>query len=81
MTTLRHRSIPAKFAGLDLSRRMFVGKAHPSEPNHFAKGLRDGGVHVLKPLESEGRWGTSPPIENGARSSTTSGAAFRSTPR
>ncbi|PQM33288.1 hypothetical protein Pyn_17349 [Prunus yedoensis var. nudiflora] len=30
----------------------------------FALGLTDGGVHVLEPLESEGRWGTSPPIEN-----------------
>ncbi|KAF6158223.1 hypothetical protein GIB67_015017 [Kingdonia uniflora] len=40
--------------------------AHPSEPNQFALGLTDGGVHVLEPLESEGRWGTTPPPENGA---------------
>ncbi|CAN1786868.1 Topless-related protein 4 [Linum perenne] len=48
--------------------------AHPSEPNQFALGLTDGGVHVLEPLESEGKWGTSPPAENGAGPST-SGAA------
>ncbi|XP_076958828.1 topless-related protein 4-like isoform X3 [Bidens hawaiensis] len=40
--------------------------AHPSEANQFALGLTDGGVVVLEPLESEGKWGTSPPIENGA---------------
>ncbi|KAL2338400.1 hypothetical protein Fmac_012846 [Flemingia macrophylla] len=49
--------------------------AHPSEPNQFALGLTDGGVHVLEPLESEGKWGTAPPNENGAGPSTTSGAA------
>ena len=26
---------------------------HPSEPNQFALGLTDGGVHVLEPLEPE----------------------------
>ncbi|XP_057996293.1 topless-related protein 4 isoform X2 [Hevea brasiliensis] len=49
--------------------------AHPSEPNQFALGLTDGGVHVLEPLEMEGKWGTSPPVENGAGPSTTSVAA------
>ncbi|XP_057969141.1 topless-related protein 4-like isoform X2 [Malania oleifera] len=39
--------------------------AHPSEPNQFALGLTDGGVHVLQPLESVGKWGTVPPLENG----------------
>ncbi|KAG7021233.1 Topless-related protein 4 [Cucurbita argyrosperma subsp. argyrosperma] len=48
--------------------------AHPSEPNQFALGLSDGGVHVLEPSESEGKWGTSPPVENGAGSSTASAA-------
>lgn len=42
-----------------------VVAAHPSEPNQFALGLTDGGVHVLEPLEAEGRWGTTPPLENG----------------
>ncbi|CAN1215382.1 Topless-related protein 4 [Linum perenne] len=48
--------------------------AHPSEANQFALGLTDGGVHVLEPLESDGKWGTAPPAENGAGPST-SGAA------
>jgi hypothetical protein len=30
---------------------------------------------VLEPLESEGKWGTSPPVENGAGPSATAGAA------
>ncbi|OIV99901.1 hypothetical protein TanjilG_26239 [Lupinus angustifolius] len=49
--------------------------AHPSEPNQFALGLTNGGVHVLEPLDSEGRWGSPLPSENGAAGpSTTSGA-------
>ena len=55
--------------------------AHPSEPNQFALGLTDGGVHILEPLESEGKWGTSPPIENGAGPSTASGAAGSDQPQ
>lgn len=49
--------------------------AHPSEANQFALGLSDGGVYILEPLESEGKWGTSPPLENGPGPSTTPGAA------
>ncbi|KAJ6673234.1 TOPLESS-RELATED PROTEIN 1-LIKE ISOFORM X1 [Salix viminalis] len=49
--------------------------AHPSEPDQFALGLTDGGIHVFEPLEPEGKWGTSPPVENGAGPSTASGAA------
>lgn len=49
--------------------------AHPSEPNQFALGLTDGGVCVLEPLESEGKWGTSPPQENGAGPSTSVAAS------
>ncbi|KAH9626648.1 hypothetical protein KSS87_004649 [Heliosperma pusillum] len=40
--------------------------AHPQEANQFAVGLSDGGVHVFEPLESDGKWGTLPPIENGS---------------
>ncbi|KAI8529420.1 hypothetical protein RHMOL_Rhmol12G0223700 [Rhododendron molle] len=43
--------------------------AHPQEPNQFAIGLSDGGVHVFEPLESEGKWGVPPPDENGSASS------------
>nr|KAJ0202906.1 hypothetical protein LSAT_V11C500262900 [Lactuca sativa] len=51
--------------------------AHPTEANQFALGLTDGGVIVLEPQESEGKWGTSPPLENGAGpSSMTPGATI-----
>ncbi|KAG7998124.1 hypothetical protein I3843_01G242700 [Carya illinoinensis] len=43
--------------------------AHPQEPNQFALGLSDGGVHLFEPLESEGKWGVPPPVENGSASS------------
>ena len=43
--------------------------AHPSEPNEYALGLSDGGVHVFEPLESENKWGVPPPVENGSASS------------
>lgn len=43
--------------------------AHPQEPNQFALGLSDSGVHVFEPLESEGKWGVPPPAENGSASS------------
>lgn len=42
--------------------------AHPQEPNQFATGLSDGTVHVFEPLESDGKWGVPPPIENGSAS-------------
>ncbi|KAM3339893.1 hypothetical protein P3S68_029763 [Capsicum galapagoense] len=48
--------------------------AHPSNPNQFTLGLNDGAVIVLELLETEGKWGTLPPTENGAGPST-SGAA------
>ncbi|XP_071686114.1 topless-related protein 4-like isoform X2 [Rutidosis leptorrhynchoides] len=49
--------------------------AHPTHINQFALGLTDGGVIVVEPQESEGKWGTSPPLENGAGpSSITAGA-------
>ncbi|KAL8497190.1 hypothetical protein ACS0TY_020759 [Phlomoides rotata] len=42
--------------------------AHPQESNQFALGLSDGSVHVIEPLESEGKWGLPPPLENGSTS-------------
>ncbi|KAG9150918.1 hypothetical protein Leryth_003045 [Lithospermum erythrorhizon] len=47
---------------------LLVIAAHPQEPNQFAIGLSDGGVHVLEPLEPECRWGVPPPSENGSAS-------------
>lgn len=49
--------------------------AHPSEANQFALGLTDGSVHVVEPLQSEGKWGTVPPQESGAGSSMSPAAA------
>lgn len=54
--------------------------AHPSEPNQFALGLTNGGVHVFEPLESEGKWGTPPPAENGAGPSISSATAASDQP-
>ncbi|GKA16253.1 topless-related protein 4-like protein isoform X1 [Tanacetum coccineum] len=49
--------------------------AHPHVADQFALGLSHGGVCVLEPLESEGKWGTSPPLENGAGPSGTTPVA------
>ncbi|CAI9294147.1 unnamed protein product [Lactuca saligna] len=40
-----------------------VVAAHPQEQNQFAVGMSDGAVKVIEPLESEGKWGVSPPDE------------------
>ncbi|KAF3450894.1 hypothetical protein FNV43_RR06983 [Rhamnella rubrinervis] len=63
---LRCRINPAAYLPSNPSTRLYpvVVAAHPSEPNQFALGLTDGGVHVLEPPESEGKWGTLP-VENG----------------
>eukprot|EP01018_Ginkgo_biloba_P034266 Gb_26928 [translate_table: standard] len=42
--------------------------AHPHEPNQFALGLTDGGVQVIEPIGSEGKWGVGS-LDNGAVSS------------
>lgn len=55
--------------------------AHPSDPNQFALGLTDGGVQILEPLDSEGKWGTSPPVENGAGPSSTADATASEQPQ
>ncbi|KAA8536804.1 hypothetical protein F0562_029282 [Nyssa sinensis] len=58
-----------------------VVAAHPQEPHQFAVGLTDGSVKVMEPSESEGKWGESPPVDNGmlngrtGSSSTTSNHA------
>lgn len=43
--------------------------AHPQEPNQLAVGLTDGAVKVIEPLESEGKWGTSLPVDHGGAAS------------
>nr|GLL32535.1 uncharacterized protein LOC109149060 isoform X11 [Ipomoea trifida] len=37
--------------------------AHPQKPNQLAIGLTDGSIKVIEPLEYEGEWGISPPID------------------
>lgn len=39
--------------------------AHPQEANQFAIGVSDGSVKVLEPLDAQGKWGVSPPVDNG----------------
>ncbi|XP_016493199.2 topless-related protein 4 isoform X2 [Nicotiana tabacum] len=78
----RCRINPTSYLPSNPSSRMhpLVIAAHPSDPNQFALGLSDGAVIVLEPLESEGKWGTLPPAENGAGPST-SGAANSDQPQ
>nr|GMD26096.1 protein TPR1-like [Ipomoea batatas] len=38
--------------------------AHPQEPNQFAIGLTDGSIKVIEPLESQGNWQVSPPVDD-----------------
>ncbi|XP_006644007.1 protein TPR1 isoform X1 [Oryza brachyantha] len=57
-----------------------VVAAHPQEPNQFAVGLSDGSVKVIEPLESEGKWGTTPPTENGVPNGRTSTSSATSNP-
>ncbi|KAJ3698981.1 hypothetical protein LUZ61_002686 [Rhynchospora tenuis] len=62
------RILPAAYLPLDVSGivHLVVVTAHPSVSNQFALGLTDGGVLVLEPLESEGKWGAAPVSENGS---------------
>uniref|UniRef100_A0A0D9UZ66 CTLH domain-containing protein n=1 Tax=Leersia perrieri TaxID=77586 RepID=A0A0D9UZ66_9ORYZ len=57
-----------------------VVAAHPQESNQFAVGLSDGSVKVIEPLESEGKWGTTPPTENGLPNGRTSTSSATSNP-
>ncbi|XP_078150956.1 protein TPR3-like isoform X3 [Carex rostrata] len=74
---LRCRILPAAYLPPNVSPNVhpLVVAAHPLEPNQFAIGLTDGGVHVIEPLESEGKWGAAPPSENGSSSSLPPNAA------
>ncbi|OIW15816.1 hypothetical protein TanjilG_04351 [Lupinus angustifolius] len=68
---LRCRINPSAYLSASVSNsnvQPLVIAAHPHEPNQFAVGLSDGAVHVFEPLESEGKWGVPPPIENGSAS-------------
>ena len=43
---------------------LLVIASHPSDSNHIALGMTDGGVYVIEPSESTGKWGVGPP-DNG----------------
>ncbi|GMH17690.1 hypothetical protein Nepgr_019531 [Nepenthes gracilis] len=56
---LRCRINPSAYFSANIScsnTHPLVITAHPQEPNQFAVGLSDGGVHVFEPLESEGKF-------------------------
>lgn len=55
-----------------------VVAAHPHDRNQFAVGLTDGSVKVIEPIESEGKWGTSPPMDNGILSGRTGSSSTTS---
>ncbi|CAN4088548.1 unnamed protein product [Withania somnifera] len=66
---MRCRIVPSAYLSPSISNSNIhpvVVAAHPQDPNQFALGLSDGGVHVFEPLESEGKWGIPPPPENGS---------------
>ncbi|XP_010533140.1 PREDICTED: topless-related protein 4-like [Tarenaya hassleriana] len=72
---LRCRINPSAYLPSNPSSRVYplVIAAHPSDPNQFALGLSDGGVQVLEPLETESKWGSSPPAEDSAGPSSATG--------
>ncbi|GLT90187.1 hypothetical protein SLE2022_081330 [Rubroshorea leprosula] len=55
-----------------------VVAANPNDPNQFAIGLTDGSVKVMEPIESEGKWGASPPVDNGILSGRTTSSSTTS---
>ncbi|KAK6915095.1 WD40 repeat [Dillenia turbinata] len=77
---LRCRINPAAYLPASVSPNVHpvVIAAHPQEANQFALGLSDGGVHVFEPLESEGKWGVPPPVENGSASTVSATPAVGS---
>uniref|UniRef100_A0A7N0ZUU0 CTLH domain-containing protein n=1 Tax=Kalanchoe fedtschenkoi TaxID=63787 RepID=A0A7N0ZUU0_KALFE len=70
--------LPANVSNTSVHPVVIAG--HPQEPNQFAVGLSDGGVHVFEPLESENKWGVAPPSENGSSSSIPAAAASAGPP-
>ncbi|XP_050268371.1 topless-related protein 1-like isoform X1 [Quercus robur] len=63
---LRCQINPTAYLHVSSSVYPLVIAANPQDPNQFAIGLTDGGVNVFEPLESEGKWGVLPPVENGS---------------
>ncbi|XP_038703863.1 topless-related protein 3-like isoform X2 [Tripterygium wilfordii] len=55
-----------------------VVAAHPLEPNQLAVGLTNGSIKVMEPIESEGKWGSTPPADNGMLNSRTTSSSTTS---
>ncbi|KAF2307284.1 hypothetical protein GH714_026099 [Hevea brasiliensis] len=55
-----------------------VVAAHPQEANQLALGLTDGSVKVLEPTESERKWGSTPPVDNGMLNGRTTSSSTTS---
>ncbi|XP_058002863.1 topless-related protein 3-like isoform X2 [Hevea brasiliensis] len=55
-----------------------VVAAHPQEANQLAIGLTDGSVKVMEPTESEGKWGSTPPVDNGMLNGRTTSSSTTS---
>ncbi|KAL8171732.1 hypothetical protein V2J09_023536 [Rumex salicifolius] len=81
-TTLTQRCMvnPAAYMPTNTRTHPNVIAAHPSESSQFAVGLTDGSVHVIEPLEAEGKWGPAPPAENGPGPSISSATAASDQP-
>ncbi|KAF8394610.1 hypothetical protein HHK36_020824 [Tetracentron sinense] len=54
--------------------------AHPQESNQLAVGLTDGSVKVIEPLEVEGKWGVTVPVDNGIPNGRTAASSATSNP-
>ncbi|XP_077217768.1 protein TPR1-like isoform X2 [Tasmannia lanceolata] len=57
-----------------------VVATNPHEPNQLATGLTDGTIKVLEPSESEGRWGSAVPIDNGLPNGRAAASSTNSNP-
>lgn len=55
-----------------------VVASHPQEASQFAVGLSDGTVKVVEPTEAEGKWGVSPPVDNGMLNGRTASSSATS---
>ncbi|KAJ6397454.1 hypothetical protein OIU77_018463 [Salix suchowensis] len=71
---LRCRIAPSVYNGSQTVYPLVVA-THPLDPNQLALGLTDGSVKVIEPTESEGKWGTSPPVDNGVLNGRTTSSS------
>ncbi|XP_024167813.1 topless-related protein 1 isoform X2 [Rosa chinensis] len=70
---------PSAYLPTDISYTVYpvVIAGHPQKPTQFAVGLSNGEVHVLEPLESEGKWGILPTVKRTLKSSAPAKSTFR----